>query len=93
MIDPCFFDVSGNLQAPCGYDRFSYSWRAKKGTVFHESLGKHFSKGYGKGDVLGFFIQLPQPDEPNKLLPYSHKSMVGVDSSHDWLTSDRLLII
>ena len=50
----------GTLQAPCGYDKFSYSWRSKKGTRFHQSRGKHYSaKGFGEKDVLGFFISLP----------------------------------
>nr|4X8P_A Chain A, Set1/Ash2 histone methyltransferase complex subunit ASH2,Set1/Ash2 histone methyltransferase complex subunit ASH2 [Homo sapiens] len=50
----------GNLQAPLGYDKFSYSWRSKKGTKFHQSIGKHYSSGYGQGDVLGFYINLPE---------------------------------
>lgn len=29
-----------NLQAPLGYDRFGYSWRSRKGTKFHQSIGK-----------------------------------------------------
>lgn len=33
---------SGNLQAPCGYDKLSYSWRSKAGTRFHQSRGKHY---------------------------------------------------
>jgi len=32
----------GNLQAPCGYDKLSYSWRSKAGTRFHQSRGKHY---------------------------------------------------
>ena len=32
----------GNLQAPCGYDKLSYSWRSKFGTRFHQSHGKHY---------------------------------------------------
>lgn len=48
-----------NLQAPCGYDKLSYSWRSKKGTKFHQSRGKHYSEGYGEGDTLGFLIHLP----------------------------------
>ena len=31
-----------------------------KGTAFHESIGKHFSGGYGEGDVLGVLIELPE---------------------------------
>lgn len=39
-ISLCFFSAS--LQAPCGYDKLSYSWRSKKGTIFHQSRGKHY---------------------------------------------------
>lgn len=69
----------GNLQGPCGYDRFSYSWRSRKGTAFHDSRGKHFSaSGFRQGDVLGFLIHLPadcHPDSVNSksFLPLSHK--------------------
>ncbi|XP_076876757.1 set1/Ash2 histone methyltransferase complex subunit ASH2 isoform X2 [Brachyhypopomus gauderio] len=63
----------GNLQAPLGYDKFSYSWRSKKGTRFHQSIGKHYSEGYGQGDVLGFFIELPDSTETAKALPDTYK--------------------
>lgn len=44
----------GNLQAPVGYDKFGYCWRSRKGTRFHDSIGKHYSDGgFGQGDVLG----------------------------------------
>lgn len=56
----------GNLQAPLGYDKFSYSWRSRKGTKFHQSHGKHYMDGgYKQGDVLGFLIELPE-DESEK---------------------------
>ncbi|XP_061886782.1 set1/Ash2 histone methyltransferase complex subunit ASH2 isoform X2 [Entelurus aequoreus] len=63
----------GNLQAPLGYDKFSYSWRSKKGTRFHQSIGKHYSSGYGQGDTLGFFIQLPDDTETARALPDTYK--------------------
>uniref|UniRef100_A0A8C7MJV5 Ash2 like, histone lysine methyltransferase complex subunit n=1 Tax=Oncorhynchus kisutch TaxID=8019 RepID=A0A8C7MJV5_ONCKI len=63
----------GNLQAPLGYDKFSYSWRSKKGTRFHQSVGKHYSSGYGQGDTLGFFIELPDGTETAKALPDTYK--------------------
>ncbi|KAI3361889.1 hypothetical protein L3Q82_002212 [Scortum barcoo] len=63
----------GNLQAPLGYDKFSYSWRSKKGTRFHQSIGKHFSSSYGQGDTLGFFIELPDTTETAKALPDTYK--------------------
>nr|XP_054773432.1 set1/Ash2 histone methyltransferase complex subunit ASH2-like [Lytechinus pictus] len=63
----------GNLQAPLGYDKFSYSWRSRKGTKFHESRGKHYSDGYGEGDTLGFFIQLPEKTEKDEIIPPTYK--------------------
>lgn len=51
-----------NLQSPLGYDKFGFSWRSRKGTKFHESHGKHYSSGYGAGDVLGFLVVLPEQD-------------------------------
>ncbi|KAK3550188.1 hypothetical protein QTP86_021216 [Hemibagrus guttatus] len=63
----------GNLQAPLGYDKFSYSWRSKKGTRFHQSIGKHYSDSYGQGDVLGFFIELPDSTEIARALPDTYK--------------------
>jgi len=64
----------GNLQAPCGYDKFSYSWRSRKGTAFHQSKGHHYHDGgYAQGDVLGFYISLPKPQDPSLLLPHTYK--------------------
>ena len=83
-----------NLQAPCGYDKFGYSWRSHKGTVFHDSVGKTYSRlvateesgGYGAGDVLGFYIYLPlenndtkkEEGEERAMLPESCKEMTLV---------------
>ncbi|MEJ1284989.1 ASH2 like histone lysine methyltransferase complex subunit [Cricetulus griseus] len=67
----------GNLQAPLGYDKFSYSWRSKKGTKFHQSIGKHYSSGYGQGDVLGFYINLPEDTETAKSLPDTYKDKMS----------------
>ncbi|XP_056288307.1 set1/Ash2 histone methyltransferase complex subunit ASH2 isoform X2 [Pseudoliparis swirei] len=63
----------GNLQAPLGYDKFSYSWRSKKGTRFHQSIGRHYSSGFGPGDTLGFFIELPDGTETARALPDTYK--------------------
>lgn len=77
------FDISGNLQAPCGYDKFSYSFRSRLGTRFHQSRGKHYCDGgYSEGDVLGFFIHLPEPDNPGKLLPNTFKDRVSAPYFH-----------
>ncbi|KAF5276970.1 hypothetical protein FQR65_LT16110 [Abscondita terminalis] len=61
-----------NLQAPLGYDKFGYSWRSKKGTRFHESMGKHYSSGYGEGDTLGCLIIVPETSS-TKLIPNTYK--------------------
>lgn len=70
---------SGNLQAPLGYDKFSYSWRSKKGTKFHQSIGKHYSEAYGQGDTLGFYICLPDETETAHAMPDTYKDKVCCD--------------
>ncbi|GBM38040.1 Set1/Ash2 histone methyltransferase complex subunit ASH2 [Araneus ventricosus] len=71
-----------NLQGPLGYDKFSYSWRSRKGTKFHESRGYHYSdEGYGQGDTLGFLIHLPQIGDKIPLPPiYKDKPLVKFKS-------------
>jgi len=49
----------GDIQAPVGYDKFSYSYRDKEGTKFHQSRGAPYGAPYGAGDIVGFFIRLP----------------------------------
>uniref|UniRef100_A0A7E4W6F1 B30.2/SPRY domain-containing protein n=1 Tax=Panagrellus redivivus TaxID=6233 RepID=A0A7E4W6F1_PANRE len=52
-----------SLQACLGYNQFSYSWRSKKGTRFHNAIGRTYSKeDYRVGDVLGCLIELPERD-------------------------------
>jgi len=66
----------GNLQGPCGYDKFSYAWRSRKGTAFHQAKGKHFSaEGYGQGDVLGVWIDLPEDLNVKKLGEFKAKNV------------------
>ncbi|KRY29420.1 Set1/Ash2 histone methyltransferase complex subunit ASH2 [Trichinella spiralis] len=45
----------GLLQAPVGYDKFSYCVRSRHGTRFHDSRGYHYQEPYGQGDTLGYF--------------------------------------
>lgn len=53
-----------NLHGPCGYDVFGYSWRSRKGTVFNDSKGKHYSDhGYAQGDTVGCRIDLPEDSD------------------------------
>lgn len=54
----------------------------RKGTVFHESHGKHFSEGYAEGDVLGILIELPELKSENYIPPtYKDKVCCRVNMS------------
>jgi Set1/Ash2 histone methyltransferase complex subunit ASH2 len=65
-----------NLQTPIGTDKFGYSWRSKKGTIFHEASGFHYSPGgYTENDVLGFLIILPDTTPPDVMLPRKYKKL------------------
>ncbi len=67
-----------NLQTPIGTDKFGYSWRSKKGTIFHEASGFHYSPGgYTESDVLGFLIILPDATPPDVMLPRKYKKLVN----------------
>ncbi|KAJ2820887.1 transcription factor, contains a PHD finger motif, partial [Coemansia furcata] len=55
--------ISGELQAPCGFDVFSYSVRAKPSTRFHAAIGSPYGEEYAPGDTLGVLIYLPALDE------------------------------
>jgi hypothetical protein len=64
--------ISGDLQAPCGYDAFSYSWRDAPGTLFHQSCAVKdapggYAGGYKPGDVIGVYIHLPPLTDLNRL--------------------------
>lgn len=37
----------GDLQAPVGYDGFSFAYRDKEGTIFHQSRGRTHLEPYG----------------------------------------------
>jgi len=54
----------GDVQAPVGYDKYSYSFRDKEGTKFHQSRGSPYGSPYGPGDVIGFWLHLPP--KPNR---------------------------
>lgn len=66
-----------NLQAPLGFDKFGYSWRSRKGTRFHESMGKSYSPAYGEGDTLGILIVLPENLPNYEYLPNTFKDRVS----------------
>lgn len=82
---------NANLQAPLGFDKFGYSCRSRKGTKFHESIGKHYSDGYKENDYLGCLISLPEVENfdylPN---PFKDKPLVKFKSHLYFEEKDRL---
>lgn len=50
----------GDLQAPVGYDANSFGYRDIDGSKVHKAMReKYASEGYKEGDVIGFYINLP----------------------------------
>lgn len=84
--------IYGNLQAPLGYDKFGYSWRSKKGTRFHQSRGKHYSNGYEAGDVLGFFIHLPEDEKLTPQLPETFKDRALIKFKNQLYYEDKDMV-
>ncbi|KAI8607568.1 hypothetical protein BC830DRAFT_1175186 [Chytriomyces sp. MP71] len=74
--------ISGDLQAPCGYDQFSYSYRDSPGTLFHQSMHvkgpEAYADGFKEGDVLGIMITLPTPTDMDNLV----RRLWRLDSSY-----------
>jgi Set1/Ash2 histone methyltransferase complex subunit ASH2 len=51
----------GDLQAPVGYDGNSFGYRDIDGSKVHKALReKYGEEGYKEGDVVGFYINLPE---------------------------------
>ncbi|KAE8728382.1 Protein TRAUCO [Hibiscus syriacus] len=51
----------GDLQAPVGYDDTSFGYRDIDGSKIHKALReKYGEEGYKEGDVIGFYINLPE---------------------------------
>ncbi|XP_006664329.2 protein TRAUCO [Oryza brachyantha] len=61
---------NADLHAPVGYDVFGFGYRDLDGTKVHKAWrAKYADQGYGEGDVLGFYIHLPdgelyEPKQP-----------------------------
>ncbi|KAL5168848.1 Protein TRAUCO [Glycine soja] len=54
----------GDLQAPVGYDGNSFGYRDIDGSKIHEALReKYGEEGYKEGDVIGFYINLPDGEQ------------------------------
>ncbi|KAL7750201.1 transcription factor, contains a PHD finger motif [Sorochytrium milnesiophthora] len=75
--------ISGDLNTPCGYDSFSYGYRAHPGGLFHESRERpalssgggsvSYADGYAQGDVVGVMIHVPPLSEAEQKLLYARR--------------------
>jgi len=82
---------NANLQAPLGFDKFGYSCRSRKGTKFHESIGKHYTDGYKEGDYIGCLIHMPEIEKHDYLpKPYKDKPLIKFKSHLYFEEKDRL---
>lgn len=50
--------ILGDLNAPVGYDEYSYSFRDVDGGAFHVSRGKPYGQKWGPGDVIGCMVEI-----------------------------------
>ncbi|KAI3683294.1 hypothetical protein L1987_83797 [Smallanthus sonchifolius] len=79
----------GDLQAPVGYDGNSYGYRDFNGSKVHKALReKYGEEGYVEGDVIGFYINLPDgnlyaPKAPQLVLYKGQKYACATDAKED----------
>ncbi|KAJ6790707.1 putative protein TRAUCO [Iris pallida] len=79
----------GDLQAPVGYDGSSYGYRDVDGSKVHRAQRERYSaEGYGEGDVIGFYIGLPDgeryaPKPPHLVWYKGQRYMYNADGKDD----------
>ncbi|KAF5725470.1 protein TRAUCO [Tripterygium wilfordii] len=79
----------GDLQAPVGYDGNSFGYRDMDGSKVHKALReKYGDEGYEEGDVIGFYINLPDgnlyaPKPPHLVMYKGQKYYVAADAKED----------
>ncbi|MQM02934.1 hypothetical protein Taro_035714 [Colocasia esculenta] len=79
----------GDLQAPVGYDSNSFGYRDIDGTKIHKALReKYGDEGYAEGDVIGFYINLPDgasfaPKPPNLVWYKGQRYMYSADGKEE----------
>ena len=56
------------LNAPVGFDGYSYSIRDKTGDKVHLSVPKAYGRAFGVGDVIGVYISLPPREGATQVL-------------------------
>ncbi|CAN4119860.1 unnamed protein product [Withania somnifera] len=79
----------GDLQAPVGYDGSSFGYRDIDGSKIHKALReKYGEEGYGEGDVIGCYINLPEggqyaPKPPRLVWYKGQRYMCASDPKED----------
>ncbi|KAK4754784.1 hypothetical protein SAY87_008541 [Trapa incisa] len=78
----------GDLQAPVGYDMNSYGYRDIDGCKVHKALReKYGEEGYKEGDVIGFYINLPDGEhyvpKPSRLVLYKGQRYVAAPGTKE----------
>uniref|UniRef100_A0A1D1Y1I7 Set1/Ash2 histone methyltransferase complex subunit ASH2 n=1 Tax=Anthurium amnicola TaxID=1678845 RepID=A0A1D1Y1I7_9ARAE len=79
----------GDLQAPVGYDGNSFGYRDIDGTKIHKALReKYGDEGYAEGDVIGFYINLPDgasyaPKPPHLVWYKGQRYMYSADGKDE----------
>ncbi|KAL5567093.1 hypothetical protein UlMin_030257 [Ulmus minor] len=79
----------GDLQAPVGYDGNSFGYRDTDGSKFHKALReKYGEEGYKEGDVIGFYINLPDggtcaPKPPHLVWYKGQRYVSAADAKED----------
>ncbi|XP_028114262.1 protein TRAUCO-like [Camellia sinensis] len=79
----------GDLQAPVGYDANSFGYRDIDGCKIHKALReKYGEEGYVEGDVIGFYINLPEgnlyaPKAPHLVWYKGQRYVYATDGKED----------
>ncbi|BAT91173.1 hypothetical protein LR48_Vigan08g195700 [Vigna angularis] len=79
----------GDLQAPVGYDGNSFGYRDIDGSKIHKaSREKYGEEGYKEGDVIGFYINLPDgknyaPNTPQLVWYKGQRYVCAQDAKED----------
>lgn len=79
----------GDLQAPVGYDGNSFGYRDIDGSKIHKALReKYGEEGFKEGDVIGFYINLPDgnsyvPKPPHMVWYKGQKYVCAPDPKED----------
>ncbi|CAM8967214.1 unnamed protein product [Rhodiola kirilowii] len=77
----------GDLQAPVGYDAYSYGYRDIDGDKFYKALREKYGEGYREGDIIGFYINLPNgevyaPKQLHVVLYKGQKYLCAPEEKH-----------